>query len=101
MMATRPSHRAGGDLRLLGSWAARYEGQAGPPPNDIDVLVVGKVDRADVFDAADRANARLGIEVNPVVRTANQWADPGDALVAQIKESAHVTVLDARALVAH
>ena len=33
---------------------------------------------------------------NPVVRTAQQWADPEDALVAQIKESAHVTVLDSR-----
>ncbi len=85
---------------IFGSWAARYDGQTGPSPNDIDVLVVGKVDRADVYDAADRANARLGIEVNPVVRTAKQWADPEDALVAQIKESAHVTVLDAREPVA-
>lgn len=84
---------------IFGSWAARYEGQAGPPPNDIDVLVVGKVDRADLYDAADRANARLGFEVNPVVRTAKQWADPEDALVAQIKESPHVTVLDSRELV--
>lgn len=86
---------------IFGSWAARYEGQAGPPPNDIDVLVIGKVDRADVYDAADRANGRLGIEVNPVVRTAEQWADPHDALVAQIKESAHVTVLDSRESVIH
>ena len=81
---------------IFGSWAARYQGQAGPPPNDIDVLVVGKVDRADLYDAADRANARLGIEVNPVVRTVEQWADPEDSLVAQIKETAHVTVLDSR-----
>lgn len=81
---------------IFGSWASRYDGQVGPPPHDIDVLVVGKVDRADVYDAADRANARLGIEVNPVVRTAKQWADPEDALVAQIKESAHVTVIDLR-----
>lgn len=81
---------------IFGSWAARYDGQAGPPPHDLDVLVVGKVDRADLYDAADRADARLGIEVNPVVRTAQQWADPEDALVAQIEESAHVTVLDSR-----
>jgi hypothetical protein len=83
---------------IFGSWAARYEGQAGPPPHDIDVLVVGKVDRADVYEAADRANARLGIEVNPVVRTSKQWAEPADALVAQVRESAHVTVLDSREL---
>lgn len=84
---------------IFGSWAARYEGQAGPPPHDVDVLVVGKVDRADVYDAADRANARLGIEVNPVVRSPKQWADPQDALVAQIKDSPYVTVLNTRELV--
>ena len=84
---------------IFGSWAARYDGEVGPPPHDIDVLVVGKVGRPDLYDAADRANARLGIEVNPVVRTQKQWADPQDALVAQIKESAHVTVLDSRELV--
>lgn len=82
---------------IFGSWAARYAGQAGPPPHDIDVLVVGKVDRADLYEAADRAHARLGIEVNPVVRSVKQWADPADALVAQIRASAFIVVLDAAA----
>ncbi|HET9842119.1 MAG TPA: helix-turn-helix domain-containing protein [Nocardioides sp.] len=81
---------------IFGSWAARYAGQAGPPPHDIDVLVVGKVDRADLYDAADRAHDRLGIEVNPVVRTTSQWADPAEGLVAQIKASAYTVVLDTR-----
>lgn len=90
---------SGAELVLIfGSWASRYAGQAGPPPHDIDVLVVGKVDRADLYEAADRAHARLGIEVNPVVRTAKQWRDPSDALVSQIKESAFLVVLDAHEL---
>ena len=79
---------------IFGSWAARYAGEAGPPPHDIDVLVVGKVDRADLYEAADRAHARLGIEVNPVVRTAKQWEQSADALVAQIRASAFTVVLD-------
>jgi DNA-binding transcriptional ArsR family regulator len=79
---------------IFGSWAARYAGQPGPPPHDIDVLVIGKVDRADLYEAADRAQARLGIEMNPVVRTQRQWDDPSDALVAQIKTSAFTVVLD-------
>lgn len=83
---------------IFGSWAARYAGQAGPPPHDIDVLVVGTVDRADLYEAADRARARLGIEVNPVVRFPRQWKDPSDALVAQIKASAFTVVLDTRDL---
>jgi hypothetical protein len=83
---------------IFGSWAARYAGQSGPPPHDIDVLVLGKVDRADLYDAADRAHAKLGIEVNPVVRTPEQWDDPADVLVSQIRASAFTVVLDALGL---
>jgi DNA-binding transcriptional ArsR family regulator len=81
-------------VAIFGSWAARFAGQTGPPPHDIDVLVVGKVDRADLYEAADRAQSRLGMEVNPVVRSMQQWIDAADSLVAQIKASAFVVVLD-------
>lgn len=80
---------------IYGSWAARYGGHAGPPPNDIDVLVVGKVDRADLYEAADRAQARFGLQVNPVVRGIEQWHEPSAALVAQIQASPHVVAFDA------
>lgn len=79
---------------IFGSWAARYAGQVGPPPHDIDVLVVGNVDRADLYEAADRASARLEIEVNPVLRSTKQWSRPEDSLVKQIKASAHTQVID-------
>jgi hypothetical protein len=79
---------------IFGSWADRYAGEPGPPPHDIDVLVIGKVGRADVYEAADRAQARLGIDVNPVVRSAQQWHDPEDALVKQIKASSYLVVGD-------
>jgi hypothetical protein len=83
---------------IFGSWAARYAGQAGPPPHDIDVLVLGKVDRADIYEAADRAQARLGVEINPVVRSLKQWTDSADGLVARIKASAFTVVFDRRQL---
>src|ERR1700678_2568162 len=50
---------------IYGSWAARYAGEAGPLPRDIDVLVVGDADPDDVYDAARAAETRLGREVNP------------------------------------
>lgn len=81
---------------IFGSWAARYAGKAGSPPRDIDVLVIGRPNRADLYEAADRAQARLGIEVNPVVRSVRHWVDPADALVTQIKASPYVVVFDAR-----
>ena len=79
---------------IFGSWAARYSGQVGPPPHDVDVLVVGDADRADLYDAADRAQARLGFEVNPVVRAPQQWDDPDDPLVVQIQASPFTVALD-------
>jgi len=78
---------------IYGSWAERYQGTPGPPPNDVDVLVVGNLDRADVYDAADRAQARLGMQVNPVTRTPEQWANDVDSLVLQIKASPKVDVI--------
>ena len=45
---------------IFGSWAARYQQRPGPPPHDLDVLVVGRPTRASVYDAADRAQQRLG-----------------------------------------
>jgi AraC-like DNA-binding protein len=77
---------------IYGSWADRYHGTPGLPPNDVDVLVVGSLDRADVYDAADRAQARLGMQVNPVIRTPDQWANDADSLVLQIKASPTVDV---------
>jgi hypothetical protein len=41
-----------------------------------------------------RAQARLGSEVNPVVRSLDEWEHPQDALVAQIQASEFVDVLD-------
>ncbi|MGQ0624018.1 MAG: ArsR family transcriptional regulator [Sporichthyaceae bacterium] len=84
------------EVVIFGSWAARYAGEVGPPPNDIDVLVVGKVDRADLYEAADRAQTRLGLEVNPVVRSGKQWLDGTDTLVAQIKASPNTVALGTR-----
>ncbi len=64
------------ELAVFGSWAARYRGEQGPIPGDVDVLVVGKVDRTAVYDAADRAARRLHREVNPTVMSVQRWTMP-------------------------
>lgn len=78
---------------IFGSWAARYLQRHGPPPHDLDVLVVGHPARADVYDAADRAQERLGMPVNPVIRPADAWRVADDALVQQIQSGPFVAVL--------
>lgn len=44
---------------IFGSWAARYEGEPGRVPGDVDVLIVGEAERDVLYAAADRAQARL------------------------------------------
>lgn len=67
-------------LAVFGSWAARYLGEVGPDPADIDVVVVVEdagVDRDQLYAAADRAGERLGRPVNPTVVTTARWARRG------------------------
>jgi len=78
---------------IFGSWAARYLQWQGPPPRDLDVLVVGHPARGDVYDASDRAQNRLGMPVNPVIRPADVWRDATDPLVQQIQSGPFVVVL--------
>ena len=76
---------------IFGSWAARYSGEPGPPPHDVDVLVVGRPDRQQMYDAASAAEARLGAEVNPSVRTEKAFNDE-DPFVVQLKSQPLVEV---------
>jgi DNA-binding Lrp family transcriptional regulator len=48
---------------IYGSWAARYHGEPEPPPDDVDVLIVGEPDPDEVFDDAERTGRRLQREV--------------------------------------
>lgn len=64
---------------IFGSWAARYQGEAGLLPNDVDVLVVGDPDRMLIFDLAEDARGRLGRDVNVRVITAALWASPPES----------------------
>jgi predicted nucleotidyltransferase len=79
-------------IYIYGSWAARYQGQRGPAPNDIDVLVIGRPDRDEVYDAARRAQQRLGREVSVTQRTRKQWDAATDGFSEQVRSSPMVEV---------
>jgi predicted nucleotidyltransferase len=79
-------------IYIYGSWAARYQGEPGPAPNDIDVLVIGRPDRDEVYDAARRAQQRLGREVNVTQRTRKQWDAATDGFSEQVRSSPMVEV---------
>ncbi len=59
---------------IYGSWAARYNGEPGPPPADVDVLVVGEPDPDGLFDLAEDVSRRLRRDVNVHRVSAEAWA---------------------------
>jgi DNA-binding transcriptional ArsR family regulator len=72
---------------IIGSYAARWFGVAGPTPRDVDVLVLGDVDPLDAWDAAARASTRLGLEVNVVVRDVDEWERDTSGFAQQVKRA--------------
>lgn len=65
-------------LLIFGSWAARYSGVPGPAPNDIDVLVIGSPNRAEVHEAAERAERRISMPVQATIRSLAKWRERSD-----------------------
>src|SRR5579859_824547 len=61
---------------IFGSWAARYSGEPGPVPGDVDVLIIGTADRDDLDDIARAAQERLGRRVDIRRVSPAAWAAP-------------------------
>jgi len=80
-------------VAIYGSWAARYEGTAGRAPRDVDVLVIGEVPRRYLYEAAERAEQRLGLPVNPVLCSLSRWFTASDPLIRQIRSAPVVWVV--------
>ena len=78
---------------VYGSWARRHNGETGREPADLDVMVVGSPVRDAVSAAAERSEQRLGVAVNPTVRSAKAWREESDALVITAKNGPHLIVV--------
>jgi hypothetical protein len=70
---------------IYGSWAARYNGEPGPVPADVDVLVIGDVDADDLDERARQAEAVLRREVNIRRLRPATWADKDDPFVTTVR----------------
>lgn len=69
---------------IFGSWAARYAGNDGAAPNDIDVLLVGDVTRRDTLKAAEEASRLTRQEVNIERVSAEAWDRKTDPFLTTI-----------------
>lgn len=77
---------------VYGSWAARFKGEVGSDPNDIDVLVIGDTDRTELFEAAQRATQEIGRETNIRSVTRRQWDAARDLFIRNLKDRPLVPV---------
>jgi predicted nucleotidyltransferase len=78
---------------IFGSWAARYHGELGKPPTDVDLLVIGDPDRDDLHDATRTATRRLNRPVNPIVMSSHRWNTSDDGFIRELRSRPRVRVL--------
>lgn len=77
---------------LYGSFAARLSGRPGPPPSDVDVMIIGMPDIDQVHDACDAIQEQVGRPVNATILTpAEASADSG--FLTQVRTSPTVVLL--------
>lgn len=79
---------------IYGSWAARFNGEPGAPPRDVDVVVIGDADVDDVRDACASLEPDAGVEINAVVVERLRWRKPkaADGFVREVKSRPLVPV---------
>lgn len=73
-----------------GSWAARFHGEPGGPPGDVDVLVVGRPDRRAVDDALAGVETELSREVNVTYVSPERWRSADDPFVGTVRSRPRV-----------
>jgi predicted nucleotidyltransferase len=77
---------------IFGSWAARYSGEGGDVPNDIDLLIVGKPDRDQVHEVAEHARSLLSRDVNISYLDPDTWSAAEHPFVRELRARPLVAV---------
>jgi predicted nucleotidyltransferase len=79
---------------LFGSWAARYEGQWGDSPADIDIIVVGDVSLMRVEELEAEAEDKLGHPAQITVVPPRDWRAGKTGFVRTVRQRPLVPILD-------
>ncbi len=78
---------------IYGSWAARYAGEIGSTPRDVDLLVVGSAPRDLLAKVARDAEEILGREVNATRVSLLDWDSDATPFIATVKARPLVPLL--------
>jgi predicted nucleotidyltransferase len=74
------------DAYLYGSWAARYHGEVGLDPADIDVMVIGAPSRIALAGVELRLTERLGRQVNISITSAEEWDAAESGFLQEVRQ---------------
>lgn len=77
---------------VFGSWARRYLGESGPSPADIDLVVVGSADVDAIYAACRRVETVLGMDVNPVVISLDEWNKERSGFIKDVRQGPLVPI---------
>ena len=80
------------EAHVFGSWAERYHGIQGAAPRDVDVFVVGRPDRDEIYRAAAEAERLTGIPVDIVIRSPEAWERQDEGLARTVRSGPRVTL---------
>ena len=70
---------------LFGSWAARYLGEHGAEPGDVDLMLIGAPSRRVIARTTSQLSEQLGREVNATIVSPVRWRDGADGFIRQVK----------------
>ena len=78
---------------IFGSWAARYRGEPGDAPADVDLLVIGQPDTGAIYAACRASEATLGRPVNATILSRNEWDERGSGFLRTVARGPIVPVI--------
>lgn len=85
-LRTELAHVTGVELAFIyGSWAARYAGEPGTSPRDVDVLLVGDVSRDQMIALERTVSARVSKEVNVTRISREAWEDSSSPFLTTLR----------------
>ena len=76
----------------LGPWAAKISRNSGPEPQDVDVILVGYMNRIEAARAAARARDALERDVNVQFVGSKEWAEASTDFVQGVKSQPLVQI---------
>lgn len=62
------------------------------PPNDVDLMIIGEPDLDEVYSAIGSIEAVIGLPVNVVVRTRDEWLGDESGFATSVKQGEQIAL---------